>query len=299
MAGRLPVTAVLATLGARTVAPPSACGRKVPLMFGRFSSGGASKGRMEKDAVRKQFHREEDEGFMMEDVGDQLETLLAQRKKTRKTIKYHMIKRKMMPSGAPERKLTWLAIEQIRYLGQEQPGEWSVQRLAEGFSVSPDVIVRVLKSRFSPDPDRKTQQDARVVLPSGSGGEKSGTKRHGGRSAAVLPPGDPNNGLVPVAAHTLRGDTSPDSKSLAVASSAVAGPTAGWTSGKTKDPPGRTPAGDDTRSNKSNPEEEDGCWRGRVLSEEEMEQWKTDKPPPVVQVGKDFFDGEGGFLYRI
>ncbi|XP_054635082.1 neugrin [Dunckerocampus dactyliophorus] len=318
MTGCLSVISVLATLGARTATLPSACSHKVPLMFGRFTSRGASKVQMAQNGVRKHFHYEEDEDFMMEEVEDKLETLLEERKKTQKAIKYNIIKRKMMPSGAPERKLTWQAIEQIRYLKQEQPDEWSVKRLAEGFSVTPDVIVRVLKSKFIPDPDRKIKQDVKVmtrlnrqVLPSGSGEEKSRIKLHRGCSAAALPPGNQENGLVPVAAHTsvsgdtssgilISGDTSSVNKSLAVASAPVTVPATYFTSVNNKDATGRRSAEDDSSTDINNSGEEDGCWQGQVLSEEEIEQfWDMKKPTPVVQVGKDFFDGEGNFLYRI
>lgn len=54
----------------------------------------------------------------------------------------------------------------------------------------------------------------------------------------------------------------------------------------------------------TNPEEEDTeeeeSWDGRVLTEEELEEFtEKEQPSPVVQVGKDFFDAEGNFLYRI
>lgn len=35
-------------------------------------------------------------------------------RKRQMTVKYHMMRRQMTPSGAPHRKLTWSAIEQIR-----------------------------------------------------------------------------------------------------------------------------------------------------------------------------------------
>lgn len=35
-------------------------------------------------------------------------------RKAQKTVKYHIMRRKMTPAGAPERRLTWEAIDQIR-----------------------------------------------------------------------------------------------------------------------------------------------------------------------------------------
>lgn len=54
----------------------------------------------------------------------------------------------------------------------------------------------------------------------------------------------------------------------------------------------------------TNPQEEDSeeeeSWDGRVLTEEELEEFaEKEHSSPVVQVGKDFFDAEGNFLYRI
>ncbi|MEE6526929.1 hypothetical protein FKM82_027883, partial [Ascaphus truei] len=68
----------------------------------------------------------------------------------------------MEPRGPPERSLTWAAMEQIRYLNQELPEEWTVPRLAEGFSVSTNVISRVLRTKFSPPEKRRIKQDAKV-----------------------------------------------------------------------------------------------------------------------------------------
>ncbi|XP_061759570.1 neugrin [Nerophis ophidion] len=307
MAGRLPVLSTLASLGVRTVVSPSIGRHSVPLMLGRFSSRGGRKRWSEQSGGggHTQFHQEDGRDCMMEDVEDKLEALLEEREKNRKTIKYNIIERKMRPRGAPERKLTWQAIEQIKFLKQEQPDEWSVKHLAEGFSVSPDVIVRVLKSQFIPDPARKLKQDAKVmtrlnpqVLPSGSRAEQSRLKLHRGRAAdALLPSGSQENSLVPAAAHTLiGGNTNSDNKSLAVASAPVTAPASRFTTAGKKDATERMSAGDKS----SHPAEEEENWDGEVLSEEQIEQvWEMKKPAPVVQVGKDFFDSEGNFLYRI
>lgn len=70
----------------------------------------------------------------------------------------------MEPRGPPPRTLTREAMGQIRYLHEEFPESWSVPRLAEGFDVSTDVIRRVLRSRFVPTLERKLKQDQKAGL---------------------------------------------------------------------------------------------------------------------------------------
>ncbi|XP_058012219.1 neugrin [Ahaetulla prasina] len=71
--------------------------------------------------------------------------------------------RKVMEAAEPpERTLTLRAMEQIRFLHRAFPGEWPAGRLAQGFGVTPEVIRRVLKSRFCPSAERGLKQDARA-----------------------------------------------------------------------------------------------------------------------------------------
>ncbi|XP_053810287.1 tubulin polyglutamylase TTLL13-like isoform X3 [Vidua chalybeata] len=65
--------------------------------------------------------------------------------------------------GAPDRTLTWQAMEQLRFLRQELPDEWPLERLAQGFGVSTDVVRRVLRSRGCPSPRRRLRQDQRAL----------------------------------------------------------------------------------------------------------------------------------------
>ncbi|NXD31941.1 NGRN protein, partial [Spelaeornis formosus] len=65
--------------------------------------------------------------------------------------------------GAPDRVLTWQAMEQLRFLRQELPEEWPLERLAQGFGVSTDVVRRVLRSRGCPSPHRRLRQDRRAL----------------------------------------------------------------------------------------------------------------------------------------
>nr|XP_027775678.1 neugrin [Marmota flaviventris] len=84
-------------------------------------------------------------------------------KRQKKAIRFQKIRRQMEAPGAPPRTLTWEAMEQIRYLHKEFAESWSVPRLAEGFDVSTDVIRRVLKSKFVPTLEQKLKQDQKVL----------------------------------------------------------------------------------------------------------------------------------------
>ncbi|XP_033372798.1 neugrin isoform X4 [Parus major] len=64
---------------------------------------------------------------------------------------------------APDRSLTWQAMEQLRFLRQELPEEWPLERLAQGFGVGTDVVRRVLRSRGCPSPRRRLRQDQRAL----------------------------------------------------------------------------------------------------------------------------------------
>ncbi|XP_078618514.1 uncharacterized protein LOC144886040 [Branchiostoma floridae x Branchiostoma japonicum] len=59
------------------------------------------------------------------------------------------------PKGGQPRLLTWDAIEHIYFLRAEHPKEWPLERLAEGFGVDVDAIVRVLKNKHKPLSEEK------------------------------------------------------------------------------------------------------------------------------------------------
>ncbi|CAD7676101.1 unnamed protein product [Nyctereutes procyonoides] len=88
-------------------------------------------------------------------------------KRQKKAARFQKIRRQMEAPGAPPRTLTWEAMEQIRYLHKEFAESWSVPRLAEGFGVSTDVIRRVLKSKFVPTLEQKLKQDQKVLKKAG------------------------------------------------------------------------------------------------------------------------------------
>ncbi|XP_027752959.1 neugrin [Empidonax traillii] len=53
--------------------------------------------------------------------------------------------------------------EAERFLRQELPEEWPLERLAQGFGVSTDVVRRVLRGRGCPSPRRRLRQDRRAL----------------------------------------------------------------------------------------------------------------------------------------
>ncbi|ELU07824.1 hypothetical protein CAPTEDRAFT_193197 [Capitella teleta] len=65
-------------------------------------------------------------------------------------VKRKIIQRKYFKEPQEMNLLTWDAKEQIRYLHAEFPDEWGVDQLAESFPVSPEGVVRLLKSKWVP-----------------------------------------------------------------------------------------------------------------------------------------------------
>ncbi|XP_061592278.1 neugrin [Cololabis saira] len=260
-----------------------------------FSSRGPSQGWL---------GRRDGEGDL-DEVEDKLQELMDEGKKRQKTVKYHMVRKKMTPSGAPERRLSWDAIEQIRYLKKEQPEEWTVERLAEGFCVTPDAILRVLRSKFTPSLEKKAKQDAKVmarlgqqVLPSGAGTQQDQLKLAGNSTTNMLLLGSMDSALVPVSGQTqvIQGrDSGSPVRSLAP----VTVPSSQLTAGINEDAMVTTSTVESITGESPEEEDEDG-WDGVVLTEEELEEFmEMEKPSPVVQLGNEFFDAEGNLLYRI
>ncbi|KTG45845.1 hypothetical protein cypCar_00001165 [Cyprinus carpio] len=229
----------------------------------------------------------------MDAVEAKMNSIISEERRRRKTAKFHIIKKKMNNPGAPERQLSRDAIQQIRYLKQESPEEWTLERLAEGFSVSPDVISRVLRSKFTPSADRKLKQDSKVlassgqqslrdakteqsVLPSGNTGALTAL------STGALAVREADTGLVPSSGYIVPSQLSAEQK---VTPALQVQPD--------------SEAEVDIRDDTVELEEE---WDGVILTEEELEhiaQTLKEKPCSVEQKGREFFDSEGNFLYRI
>ncbi|XP_052337409.1 neugrin [Oncorhynchus keta] len=139
-------------LGKLSVMPTRSCSRHL--------CSDASKAWLDQRQTHRGEERSEDPD--LDDVDDKVQAVFSEERRRQRTVKYHIVKRQLTEPGAPERMLSWDAMEQIRYLKQELPEEWTVDRLAEGFSVHRDVILRVLRSKFAPTPERKAKQDTSV-----------------------------------------------------------------------------------------------------------------------------------------
>lgn len=180
---------------------------------------------------------------------------------------------------------------------------WTVERLAEGFSVPPEVILRVLKSKFTPSPDRKAKQDAKVmarlgqqVLPLGSRKQENQLKLPQSQTPAALTSRRTEDAPISVNAQIQSVQSESSGSSISVRYPTLPAGTfkdvSVTESTVDEGGVGMKPTEED--------EDEEESWDGQLLTEEELEKLlEMDKPPPVVQVGKDFFDPEGNFLYRI
>lgn len=140
------------------------------------------------------------------------------------------------------------------------------------------------------------------VLPSGAGPGKDRMKLPGNRKPVTLLSGNREDALVPVADQTLMIQQE-GSKLLAKSPTPVTVVQSKFTTsisgGVAVMPPTKDNITANTNPTEENEEDEDS-WDGQVLTEEELEDFlEMEKPSPVVQAGKDFFDAEGKFLYRI
>lgn len=205
----------------------------------------------------------------------------------------------------------------LRYLKQEEPEEWTVERLAQGFSVTPDVILRVLRSKFNPPPERKAKQNAKIMaqlrepaLPTGREMGQDRPKLPGYSAPAMLSSGSGTGSIVTLASQTLMPGEA-GSKALAITAGPVSVATlptelsaspasyskhASVTTKSTEE----DGAAEDSVFDEEE-DVEDDSWDGLVFSEEELLECmlSSAKSSPVVQVGIEFFDSEGNFLYRI
>lgn len=72
--------------------------------------------------------------------------------------KYHMIKRKYFKDPKLPNFLTWAEKEQIRKLHKRDPSEWTPERLAESFPAVEEVIVKILKAKWTPTSMQRVQK---------------------------------------------------------------------------------------------------------------------------------------------
>ncbi|XP_044139162.1 neugrin [Bufo gargarizans] len=263
----------------------------------------------------------EQESDVEENLEQEIKSAL---KRQKKAILLKRMKREMGPPEPTERHLTWNAIQQIRYLSQEFPEEWPVSRLAVGFNVSNDAIKKVLKSKFIPSEARKVKQDASVFRVQGQNapGTTNVQLQLGSSSKDTAQPllpfqGDNRQLLVSHSSQLLPPPKTSDSPALALRSAHLM-KTLGRTQESQDSVQGAFGAGSSHSVNtstqaepeqtmKEEEEEEDGRvldekWDGEVLSDKDLEELADNGTPnnmKVVQKGKEFFDRDGNFLYRI
>ncbi|KAL2791043.1 neugrin precursor [Daubentonia madagascariensis] len=238
-------------------------------------------------------------------------------KRQRKAIRFQKIRRQMEAPGAPPRTLTWEAIEQIRYLHKEFAESWSVPRLAEGFDVSTDVIRRVLKSKFVPTLEQKLKQDQKVLKKAGlahslqqiqgSGGTSKPLSAGHSVSGSLLMPGDEASSkgqshstalkVIESNAHSTNTPRSQKGRKKGIQSLE-----------KESIVPVTATLGHQRELQKYSTSDCEGTRRtdsGGLPSDEKLEELKARETGDqnfsnkVVQRGREFFDSNGNFLYRI
>ncbi|CAH7341837.1 neugrin [Phodopus roborovskii] len=225
-------------------------------------------------------------------------------KRQKKAMRFQKLRRQMEAPGAPPRTLTWEAIEQIRYLHKEFAESWSVPRLAEGFDVSTDVIRRVLKSKFIPTLEQKLKQDQKVLKKAGLSGDTVKPLSEGlSISDPLLLPGDEVSSNKSTALKVLGSDTHStaaqrrqDERTKRIQGSEESFVPTTAAVGHQREIQKHT-ASDSKTTRRAD--------RDRLPSVEKLEELKAREPgdqnfsSKVVQRGREFFDSNGNFLYRI
>lgn len=219
----------------------------------------------------------------------------------------------MEAPGAPPRTLTWEAIEQIRYLHKEFAESWSVPRLAEGFDVSTDVIRRVLKSRFVPTLKQKLKQDQKVLKKAGLTHSLQ-QLQDSGNTSKPLPAGYSASGSLLTPGHEASSKDPDHSTALKVTESNThrtdtprrwKGRNKGIQNLEESFVPVTAPLGHQRELQKYSSDSESTRRAGYVLwpSDQNLAELKAEEPgnfsSKVVQRGREFFDSNGNFLYRV
>ncbi|XP_051004741.1 neugrin [Acomys russatus] len=261
-------------------------------------------------------NREPDPDSDWEPEERELQEVESALKRQKKAMRFQKIRRQMEAPGAPPRTLTWEAIEQIRYLHEEVAESWSVPRLAEGFNVSTDVIRRVLKSKFVPTLEQKLKQDQKVL-------KKAGFTRVVGQlpvsedSLKLLSEGRSVSGPLLMPGDAVSSKSQGHSTALKVGRSNIPSSDAqrrqeeknkriqGWEESLVST---ATALGHQRELQKDTTSDSGATRRAdsdRRPSVETLEELKAGEPgdqnfsSKVVQRGREFFDSNGNFLYRI
>ncbi|XP_063434049.1 uncharacterized protein LOC134715652 [Mytilus trossulus] len=100
--------------------------------------------------------------FRDPDIRRDLERL---EKLERNKLKKKIIERKYFKKTPEKNVLTWQAKEQMRYLNQEYPEEWTVEKLIESFPVSREGVIGILKSTYLPSDEKEIRKhDDKAIL---------------------------------------------------------------------------------------------------------------------------------------
>lgn len=136
------------------------------------------------------------------------------------------------------------------------------------------------------------------VLPSGAETGKDRLKLPENYKPVTLLSGKREDALIPVADQTLMIQQE-RSGSLAKSPAPVTGVHTKFI-GSISEGVAVVPSTRDNNTANTNLKEDEDSWDGQVLTEEQLEEFlEMEKPSPVVQVGKEFFDADGKFLYRV
>lgn len=220
----------------------------------------------------------------------------------------------MEAPGAPPRTLTREAMEQIRYLRKEFAESWSVPRLAEGFGVSTHVIRRVLKSKFVPTLEQKLKQDQKVLkkpglalsfrqLPGSQDSLKPLSTSHSGSGSSLMPADETSfKGwghstalkVIESNTHSTPRRQKGGDKGIQDPQREHSVPVADLGHGQELQ---KCPTSDRAGSRRA---DGDGLPTAKKLEElKAQDPGDQNFSSKVVQRGREFFDSNGNFLYRI
>uniref|UniRef100_A0A8C8XZM5 Neugrin n=1 Tax=Panthera leo TaxID=9689 RepID=A0A8C8XZM5_PANLE len=235
-------------------------------------------------------------------------------KQQKKAARFQKIRRQMEAPGAPPRTLTREAMEQIRYLRKEFAESWSVPRLAEGFGVSTHVIRRVLKSKFVPTLEQKLKQDQKVLkkpglalsfrqLPGSQDSLKPLSTSHSGSGSSLMPADETSFkgwghsiGLKVIESntHSTPRRQKGGDKGIQDPQREHSVPVADLGHGQELQ---KCPTSDRAGSRRA---DGDGLPTAKKLEElKAQDPGDQNFSSKVVQRGREFFDSNGNFLYRI
>ncbi|XP_076980339.1 neugrin [Tamandua tetradactyla] len=236
-------------------------------------------------------------------------------KRRKNAIRFQKIRRQMEAPGAPPRTLTWEAMKQIRYLHKEFAESWSVSRLAEGFNVSTDVIRRILKSKFVPTMEQKLKQDQKV-LKNTSPAPLLQQLKASGNSLKPLAAGHSASGSLLIRGNEALSKGQNHCTALKMIELNTCGGNTPWRQkGRNKGIQGLekesfvpmvSALGHHREKNSvGSCEGTGGTENDGLTRDQKPEELKAGEPgdqnfsSKVVQKGREFFDSNGNFLYRI